>query len=325
MKIIKISTPTGGKPFIRQLPSLNQVWDSCQFFINENIPECDLWVVYGGIKEKESTMCTPDGTLFITAEPPSVKKYNNKFLKQFSAILTCQKNLHHPNLILKQQALPWWVGHKFNKNLENGEYSKTYDELKKINSVEKNKTLSIIVSNKNFTKGHRKRLDFLKKLKESFGNNIDIFGIGFNEINDKWDAIAPYKYHICIENSSLENYWTEKLSDAFLGMSYPIYYGCTNIHDYFPNNSLSTIDISNPEEAIEKIKSIIEIEVYEKSKFSIQKARNLILEEYQLFPMLTKYANEQIEPKTKKLVTINPEVENKFVIIIRKIISFLKN
>lgn len=325
MKFIKISTPTGGKPFIKQLPSLNPIWGNCKFFINEKIPECDLWVVHDGIMEKESVLCPKNGTLFISAEPPSVKKYQTKFLKQFAAVLTCQKNMNHSNLILRQQALPWLVGHKFNKKTDDEKYSKTYDELKEINYLKKDKLISIIVSNKNFTKGHRERLTFLKNLKEGLGDKIDVFGIGFNEINDKWDAIAPYKYHICIENSSLENYWTEKLSDAFLGMSYPIYYGCTNIYDYFPEDSLSTIDITNPEEAIKKIRSIIESGAYERSRLYIKKAKDLILDEYQLFPMLTKYANEHIKSEIKNLVIIEPEMENKLIIIIRKLISFFKN
>ncbi|MCC7160290.1 hypothetical protein IT399_00975 [Candidatus Nomurabacteria bacterium] len=322
---IKISTGTNGKPFIKQLKNFNPVWDNCQFFINENIPECDLWVIHDEIMEKESVLCPKNSTLFISAEPPSVKKYQTRFLKQFTAILTCQKNMNHPNLILKQQALPWLVGHKFNKKTDDEKYSKTYDELKKINSIKKNKLISIIVSNKNFTKGHRERLAFLRKLKETLGDKIDVFGIGFNEINDKWDAIAPYKYHICIENSSLEDYWTEKLADAFLGLSYPIYYGCKNIYDYFPNNSLATIDIKKPEEAINKIKCIIDSNTYETTQDTILKAKELILDKYQLFPMLSEYANKQKDDTEKKLLTINPEIENFAISFLRKIRKSLKN
>lgn len=325
MKFIKISTPIGGKPFIKQLPSLNPIWGNCKFFINEKIPECDLWVVHDGIMEKESVLCPKNGTLFISAEPPSVKKYQTKFLKQFAAVLTCQKNVDHPNLILRQQALPWLVGHKFNKKTDDGKYSKTYDELKEINYLKKDKLISIIVSNKNFTKGHRERLTFLKNLKEGLGDKIDVFGIGFNEINDKWDAIAPYKYHICIENSSLENYWTEKLSDAFLGLSYPIYYGCKNIYDYFPDNSLTTIDIKKPKEAINKIKRIIDSSKYEIAQDAILKSKELILDKYQLFPMLSEYANKQKKDIIKESLTIYPETENFAISFIRKIVKSLKS
>src|SRR6185436_3361227 len=132
-------------------------------------------------------------------------------------------------------------------------------------STKKDKVLSIVVSNKTFTKGHKKRFDFLQKIEKELGDTIDIFGFGFKTIEDKWDAIAPYKYHIAIENASYNDYWTEKLSDAFLGQTHPIYYGCPNIYDYFPKNSLSVIDIEKPDEAIEKIKGIIRSNTYEES------------------------------------------------------------
>lgn len=321
---IKISFGFDGKPFIKQLKSFNSVWDNCQFFINENINECDFWIVYGDTKEKESVICCPSNTLLITVEPPSVKKYQKKFTDQFASILTCQKNIKHPNKIQMQQALPWWVGHKLNDKEGTGEYSKTYNELKSVTNIEKNKIISVIVSNKKFTKGHKERLVFIEKLKNSFGDSIDIFGSGFNEINDKWDAISNYKYHIVLENSSLDDYWTEKLSDAFLGLSYPIYYGCSNIYKYFSADSLSIIDITRPDEAMDKIRSIIKSGTYEKSKESILRSRDLVLDEYQLFPLLVKYANNHKKEKRGKLITINPEHISPIMHRIRNLLKLFK-
>ena len=41
-----------------------------------------------------------------------------------------------------------------------------------------------------------------------------------NDIPDKWDAIAPYKYHIVFDNLlSNRTHWSEKLADSFLGFS----------------------------------------------------------------------------------------------------------
>jgi hypothetical protein len=305
---IKISTAGAGKPFIKQLRSFSYTWDNCQFFINEEIPECDLWVVYGGLGKQESTLCSPDKTLFITNEPPSVKIYQNKFLKQFGAIITCHKNIRHPNVIFNQQALPWWVGHKvYADSRDDTEYSKTYDELKSMRPIQKTKLLSVIVSNKTFTRGHEERLVFMEKLTEALGSDIDVFGFGSNTIEDKWDAIAPYKYHIVLENSAYYNYWTEKLADAFLGQSYPIYYGCPNIYDYFSPSALSIIDINNPENAIDVIKKIITSKKYESSVKDVEIAKNLILDKYQIFPMLCEYANTYRAQRDKIYLTLKPE------------------
>lgn len=40
-------------------------------------------------------------------------------------------------------------------------------------------------------------------------------------------------FHIAIENTSIKNYFTEKLIDCFQTKTVPIYYGCKNIGDYF--------------------------------------------------------------------------------------------
>lgn len=308
---IKISTAGGGKPFLKQLKSFNTVWGNCEFFINEEIDECDLWVVYGGLEKEEKVLCSNNGTLFITTEPPSVKKYSKKFTDQFDVIMTCEGSIKHPNIIYSQQALPWWVGHKMDTG--DGTLHKTYDELKSIDTPRKEKLASIIVSNKTFTKGHKERYAFLNKLKQELGNDIDIFGVGHQQINDKWDAIAPYKYHIVIENSSYNDYWTEKLSDAFLGQSYPIYYGCHNIYKYFDKSSLSLIDINTASDATEKIKNVIHSNIYEESITAIAQAKDLILDKYQLFSMLSEYANKNISNEPKIATVLKPESKENFL------------
>lgn len=40
-------------------------------------------------------------------------------------------------------------------------------------------------------------------------------------------------FHICIENTSTNNFFTEKIIDCFQTKTVPIYYGCPNIGEYF--------------------------------------------------------------------------------------------
>lgn len=49
-------------------------------------------------------------------------------------------------------------------------------------------------------------------------------------------------YHICIENTSHENYFTEKIIDCFLFRTIPIYFGCPNIVDYFDTRGIVRFD-----------------------------------------------------------------------------------
>ncbi len=317
---IKISTAHGGKPFIKQLPQMLPQWQNCTFYINEDIPECDLWVVYGGIAKPEKTICPEGATVFISNEPPSVKTYSNKFLKQFGAVITCKgSNIKHPNVIYQQQSLPWWVGHKVTEQETPTRYEKTYDDLLSLPTPKKQKLLSVLASNKTFTKGHRARYEFVKLLQQTFPDMVDVFGIGFNTIEDKWDAIAPYKYHIVIENSTYEDYWTEKLSDCFLGESYPLYHGCRNIEKYFSSDMITNINISKPYEAIEIIKKVVSNNTYEKSTIALQKAKDLVLNQYQLFPAIARYANTTQTGITKNEVVLVPETKSGIVVLIKKI------
>ena len=54
-----------------------------------------------------------------------------------------------------------------------------------------------------------------------------------NLLKKKEDGLKSYKYSIIIENSSEVNYFTEKLIDACLLETVPIYWGAPNISEYF--------------------------------------------------------------------------------------------
>ena len=47
-------------------------------------------------------------------------------------------------------------------------------------------------------------------------------------------------FHICIENTFHENYFTEKIIDCFLFRTIPICYGCPNIGEFFDMNGIIT-------------------------------------------------------------------------------------
>ena len=179
-------------PLLRHSPDNSGRWDNCQFYVNQDIEECDYWIVFEGLNKPETVKCPPENIIFITAEPPSVKSYNEEFLKQFATVITCHKELIHSHIILEQQALPWHVGRRVIKE-KSISFSKDYNELASINYYDKSKLISVISSDKVHTEGHRQRYEFVMTLKEYFGEKIDVFGRGRKDIEDKWDAIYPYK------------------------------------------------------------------------------------------------------------------------------------
>jgi len=289
---VKLTMPSW--PIIRQTPGQRGIWNNCRFFYNTGVEHCDYWFVLEGLStKKEQAICPKDHTILITCEPPALKTYKTEFLRQFAAVITCHANIDHPHPVFQQPGLPWHIGRR-QKDHVNVEFSKDYDELKAMTSIPKTKLLSVISSSKVMSEGHRKRLDFAKRLKTYFGDKVELFGRGLNEIEDKWDALAAYQYHVALENSAVNDYWTEKLSDAFLAGCHPIYYGCPNIDRYFDPASLTPIDLDHPGTAIAVIEACIEQKKYESSKQKVWEARGEVLDRYNLFALIADYiANDR--------------------------------
>ena len=61
-------------------------------------------------------------------------------------------------------------------------------------------------------------------------------------------------FHIAVENSKHDNYFTEKIIDAFVTKTIPLYWGCPNIRDFF--NLDGIILFEDEKDLIEKSKML---------------------------------------------------------------------
>jgi hypothetical protein len=301
---IKVTYPFPEHSLVRQTPGLSGQWKGHEFFINQPIRDCDAWLVFGGIARSDWARCPPERTIFMMPEPPTIAEYNEDFIAQFAAIITSQPDIRHRRVFLQQPCIPWYVGIIFDSSGKVG-YQKTYDDFRSMASIPKQKLISIVCSNKDSTEGHRRRLRLTAHLQRSFSGQIDVFGAGFNHVRDKWDAIAPYKYHIAIENSSFPHYWTEKLADSFLGGAFPFYWGCTNLSSYFPSESFQWINRDDPDEVVSVIQDAIRRDTYASSVPSITKSRECILERYNFFPAVVDVIS-QIDAGEMQTMKIRP-------------------
>ena len=102
----------------------------------------------------------------------------------------------------------------------------------------KSKLVSMITSDKCFTSGHKKRMDFVNRNKEK----IDLFGRGFKEIAKKEEGLNEYMFSICIENTMSDYYFSEKILDCFATGTIPVYMGARKIHDFFDKRGIILID-----------------------------------------------------------------------------------
>ena len=306
---VKITLSPNDEGIIRQLPQSKTTLGEYEFIINQDIAEADFWVVcFQRLTQKEERCrVAPQNTLFITWEPDSVYHYAQGFLDQFGKVVSCQEHLKHRNLSKDQPGLGWHIGKIWYPDKPT-EFTQTFDTLKNSSSFKKTKLLSVICSNKAFTKGHRKRIAFVQALKEHYKDDLDLYGNGFQYFKDKWDVIAPYKYHIVLENCSIPDYWSEKLADAYLGNAFPFYYGCTNINKYFDKDAYKSIDIDNIPEAINIIDNAIANNTFEQSEKILSQSKDLILEKYNLFPHIIKHIQDMDANAPKETVVIKDDL-----------------
>lgn len=279
--IVKVTFPFVGQSIQRQLPDQNPVMGHYEFRVNdETCTTADYWVVFDGLLKKEKVMCPKDHVILMVAETSEFKVYNQEFLAQFAHLITCQRNISHPQKHYVHQGHPWWV----NKN---------YDELAAITAVPKQKKISVITSNKQITKGHQKRFEFCHRLKDALGDDIDLFGRGIQDFEDKWDVVAPYEYSVTIENDYLEDWFTEKIYDCFLAHTLPLYYGCPNLDRYFPSEATIRIDLNNFEDSLRVIERTIgSSEAYHQRLPYLIESKKRYMEQYSFFPLIMNFIGE---------------------------------
>ena len=72
-------------------------------------------------------------------------------------------------------------------------------------------------------------------------------------------------FHVAIENSQSKNYFTEKIIDAFITKTIPIYRGCSNIGDFF--NQKGFLTFNTEEEFFNIINSLTEEDYYSRKEY----------------------------------------------------------
>ena len=223
---IKLSYYFATEPLFRQTQGGLGVWKGDAFLGNDpSAADCDVWVVLEDIaEEKEVAFVRTGRAVLITLEPPLTREYEPAFLAQFDLVVTCHRGLRHANVRHEYQGQTWHIGmHKGTDARDRANLRGTmgYDDLVAMPPPPKTMPLSVICSVSSRLPGHRARQAFVERLQARLGDRVDVFGRGVRPVPDKADAIMPYRYHIALENSSLDDYWTEKLSDAYLGWAFP--------------------------------------------------------------------------------------------------------
>lgn len=282
---------SGANLLARQLPS-SPPEDWPDFTFDPEARDYDWLAVYDNLpptgQEKvsmrvEELACPPENTILVTTEPSSIKTYDTAFVNQFARVITTLEPeiLRHPGRIATIPGLRWFYGMGRDHLLD-------YDTIARQQPGGKTDAIGMMSSAKRNT--HTRHLDryrFTMALAEHMPEAA-IFGHGLKEIDDKAQAIDPYRYQVAIENHIAPHHITEKVTDAFLGYALPFYFGAPNLADYFPEDSFIPIDIQDPGAAIEIMREAVAGGAYEKRLPAILEARRLVLEEHNLLAIIAR-------------------------------------
>ncbi|MEE9405644.1 MAG: glycosyltransferase family 10 [Algisphaera sp.] len=281
--------------WLRQFPDGVARWGRCVFVFDQAESNYDWLVAYDDLapvgterfSRRGETVPDQRRSIMLTSEPASVKLYGDAFLSQFGMVVTGHEeaSLRHPHAVRTQPGLRWFYGLSFDPATQP---HLSYNDIRDRSQPEKTGQISTVCSSKRMGHTlHRQRFDFTQALKERLPE-LDVFGHGVRPVNDKAQAIDPYRYHLCIENHLGAHHWTEKLSDPFLGYALPLYHGATEAERYFPAESFVRVGLDDPQQAAHQIQTLIAENAYEKRLPAILEARQRVLTQYGPFAVLSR-------------------------------------
>jgi hypothetical protein len=252
-------------------PGMEGRWGDVQFSIDPAVKKADYLIVLNYSPEPEEFL-VPEGNTWLLMQEPAVDflKHLHRGKGPYDLVLTSDPDLHGSRYVHAHPCLTTML-------------PDSYDDLIAAVPPTKTATLSWVTSHLRILPGHRARMEFLEQLRPKVP--FDLFGRGFTSIENKAEGLIPYRYSIAFENWCSPFYWSEKLTDCFLTWTVPIYYGCSRVHDFFPEKSIVLFDPRDPD-AIARIEHFLETDVYEDRLDALNEARRLFLDRYQFFPFL---------------------------------------
>jgi len=267
--------------YINQTPGCRGVWNNIA--VTDDVKEADYLIIQDNCDYNLLSMFDKNKRLYFSREAldsHSINSYPSNDVKRFSY-------WDGTGLLWTK----WWYPSK-----SSGGINKTYDELIDEKPINKTKYLSCIQSDKSHQWGHRLRHNFLRDFVNT-ADYLDLYGsIRYSnkvlEDNDKCSGLDDYRYTLAFDNqNTIKDFFGTQFTDAILRWTVPIYWGGADLGKYFPEGSYIELDIESDNE-IERITRLIEEDDYNSRLNAIGEARKLILNEYNMWPIIEKVIEE---------------------------------
>lgn len=287
---VHVFTDVPEEVFLKQAPRNSSNVRQVSFTFGTTVSDdADVLICFNRASYTIKTHIPKDRTVFIAAEPDLIHSYSRRFLNQYGLVLTTTKKTLDTEKRNRAVCWYWFAGY----DLSGRGAHRGYDWFKALEKPQtKEDKIAIVTSNKVYTEFHRKRMLLVDTLIEKIPDHIVVYGRGFNTIDDKADALLPYKFNLGVENGEGPHVWTEKLTDPWLCWSFPFYAGCSNVADYFPRNSFNTINLDDPVAEAERMVKEMENGRWEAALPAIANARKKVLEEENIMILMANLAAE---------------------------------
>lgn len=184
----------------------------------------------------------------------------------------------------------------------------TYDQLNTIDETKRTKLICSITSGLSGIPGYQNRRLFFENF-SAVNPLFDLFG-KFSELAasipsyrgqciSKWKTVSRYKYSLVIENSTDDYYISEKIFDALICGSMPVYYGSNKIFEVLPKEWFYYLpSLDTPE--ICKLNTFIATDAYKAVSSNRAAICKVIYEKFSFYSALEKLlANEPLSISAK--------------------------
>jgi hypothetical protein len=258
----------------------------------------DIMIIFGYVTE----VATKNRMMYLFPQEPSWNGIHQKNFQNIDNInvFGFEKSIYEPqNYVIET------ISHGFYGGTGTDPEFWNYKNLKSCNFTKYKKISSLVsqrgIDHLNFHENclYPQRIALLKNLTNTV-DFIDFYGWGDNNKNLKEyvikniDALRDYKFVLAIENAHEKYFITERFYDAILSNTIPIYFGCTNIKEFWPENGYILLDnITDYEYVQNKLKWIYD---------NIDELYNQMIPE--LLKIKNRYFNEEFNliKKIKKLI-----------------------
>jgi hypothetical protein len=274
--------------FRKQTPKREGIWKNLLGV--PRLDQADYYAVIDFIPAWQRSQVDESKCVFLGAHPETIGAYHNMDSYKGIKMYDCKNTFGFGE---------WWIKYD-------------YDFLSRLQPTRKIKDLCCIMSDANTTPYHKLRREYLNNFCKNYKLKCDVFGrikpwgyieecyhgeLGSKDArgnattggNDHMSGKEPVyeKYQYALEfDVSGKYYFSERIFDSLLLWCMPFYYGCENIHDFLPTESVFKI---SPEaqggDVMNKIYTKIDgFTAYEVATPAISEARDLLLNKYQIWP-----------------------------------------